>query len=211
MKKILLINLLTIIAHGLTAQIGIGTGTPQKVGDYYTANLDAYVGTWEYSDANCTFRIYLKKGKDYYSKGGPLCCEAVYGGHYIKQAGANIPLVDLTNAVQKATDENRKGLTITADNGKKEASQVNPNELVFVFRDDLKGNKRGIGRLTLIPGNPAKLRWHIQKTAERGLIIRIDNEPSPVIHEGWTVPEDVILTKISDTIVLPPQIPIIKP
>jgi hypothetical protein len=187
MKKIILINYLFLIA--------VNCLIAQEQADFFTQNLDAYVGTWEYTDGNCTFRIYLKKGKSYYSKGGPLMEEIVYGGHYIERNG--VVITDLEKATKWATDEDNR-MTIVAGNGKKEESQVNPNVLTFVFKDKLK-EKGGAGKLTLIPGNPAQLRWHIQKTRERPNLFLIVGEPMPVREPGWTVPEDVILTKISDT------------
>ena len=186
MKKILIL-LCCLICTATNAQ-------PTK----FTKNLDAYVGTWEYSSATCTFRIYLKKGKSYANKGGTFWNEIVYGGHYIAYNG--IVITDMEAAVKRATDQTRteNEMNIVASNAKEKENQVNPNVLTFSFRDDLK-DKRGTGKLTLTPGNPAKLRWQILKTSEK-IILLLDGEPMPVIHQGWTVPEDVVLTKIYDTI-----------
>ena len=164
----------------------------------FTKNLDAYVGTWEYSSATCTFRLYLKKGKDYYRKGGPLRSEIIYGGHYIARNG--IVITDL-EAIAKIADDEDTRMPIVATNAEETAAEVNPNLLIFTFVDDLK-DKWGDGKMTLIPGNPAKLRWQILRMCEK-IFIPISDEPEPVIQQGWTVPEDVVLTKISNTIGLP--------
>ena len=190
MKKIILISLFLIVINGLTAQ---------EKADFFTKNLDAYVGTWEYTSATCTFRIYLKKGKDYYRKGGPLSSEIIYGGHYIAYNG--IVITDLESIIKTANDEDTR-MTIWASNAEKTAAEVNPNLLIFTFFDDLK-DKRGSGKLTLIPGNPAKLRWQILGMSATKIFIPINDEPMPAIQQGWTVPEDVVLTKISNTIGLP--------
>ena len=187
MKKIILISLFSIAVNYLTAQ---------EVAEYFTANLDAYTGIWEYADDTCTFRIYLKKGKSYYHY-GPLSHEKVYGGHYIARNG--IVITDLKEAVKQAIEEPQIGMTLSASNFEYEENLVNPNVLRFVFGDDLK-DKMGGGLLTLISGNPMQLRWQILKESERVYYWEVGVDPEPVIHEGWTVPEDVILTKISDVV-----------
>jgi len=196
MKKIILISLFTIVVNCLMAQ---------EQADFFTANLDAYVGTWEYKNDTCTFRIYLKKGKSYYRKGGPLMEEMVFGGHYIERNG--VVITDLEAATKVATDAGGI-MTIYASNAREEENQVDPNVLTLGFRDALK-DKGGSGKLTLIPGDPAKLHWQILKTDERRIIL-VDGAPMPVIHLDWTVPTDVFLTKIYDTIG-PPPVPKPKP
>ena len=187
MKKIILINLLAIVANCLTAQ------PAQKTGIYYTANLDAYVGIWEYSDDTCTFRIYLKKGKSYSYDVETLTKrysnEEIFGGHYIKRNG--VVIINLEAATRKATAYNNT-MTISASNSQEAAEMVNPNVLMLAFYDDLK-DKSGTGELTLIQGNPAQLHWQITETD-----IRYSMKGVPeLVMPGWTVPEDVILTKIS--------------
>ena len=187
MRKILLINLMAIIANSLTAQ---------KVGSYYTKNLDAYVGTWEYVSDSCTFRIYLKKGISYYNMmTKDIRGEKVYGGHYIERNG--VVITDLEAATQAATEDN-SSMTISATNWKEVETMVTPNVLTLAFSDVLK-DKGGSGKLTLIPGNPAQLRWQITETDERIIIWVEGVDPEPVEYEGWTVPEDVILTQISNS------------
>jgi hypothetical protein len=191
MRKIILISLFAIVANCLIAQ---------EQAKYYIKNLDAYVGTWEYVSDTCTFRIYLKKGKSYASKGGTFWNEMVFGGHYIARNGVVITNLE---RLTKTADDRDSRMTIVASNARETATEVDPNELTFTFNDVLKDSKRGHGKLTLIPGNPAKLHWQILKTDER-VIILFDGAPMPVIHLDWTVPEDVILTKIYDTIGPPP-------
>ncbi len=186
MKKILFIHLFVVIVNYAIAQ---------EKADWFTKNLDAYVGTWEFQSDTCTFRLYFKKGKSYVNKGGRLREEIIYGGHYVKRNG--IVIIDLEEAMKTANDEDPRK-TIIASNGKEEESQVDPNVLTFVFRDDLK-DKRGYGRLTLISGEPLQLRWQI---LERGEMVYITIEgvdpPPPPIPRDWTAPTDVILTKIAD-------------
>jgi len=162
----------------------------------FTKNLNAYTGTWEFQSDTCTFRLYLKKGKSYSCKGCPLANEMVFGGHYIERNG--VVLTDLEAATKIATDQTRteNGMTIVAANQEPEEHLVNPNVLTFVFGDRLK-DKKGSGELTLIPGSPMQLRWHIQNRSEK-IFLRIVGDPDPIIHQGWTVPTDVILTKIAD-------------
>ena len=106
MKKIILTSLFTIVVSCLMAQ-------------WYTKNLDAYVGTWEYTDDTTTFRIFLKKGvsrilSDPY--------EIIYGGQYLARNG--VVIIDQEAAVQRATDKTRteNGLTISASNAQEEES-----------------------------------------------------------------------------------------
>ena len=186
MKKIILLNLFLILVTPLIAQ---------ESAAYYTKNLDAYTGTWEFQSDTCTFRLYLKKGKSYYYKGGRLSHEIIFGGHYVKRNG--VVLIDLENAMKVATDEDSR-LTIVASNNQKEEVNVNPNVLGFVFVDNLK-DKWGIGQLTLIPGDTLQLHWQIQSRRIRPFVwIEGVDQPPPPIAKDWTTPTDVILTKIAD-------------
>ena len=183
MKKILLpLFLCCLIYANINAQ-------PAK----FTKNLDAYTGTWEYVSDTLTFRIYLKKGKSYYRKGGPLSHELIYGGHYIKRNG--VVITNLEEFMKTATDED-SGPTIDASNCKWDEEDVNPNRLGLTFRDDLK-DKRGDGQLLLIEGNPMKLHWQIQKMQKKYFMWEVGVDPEPVIQPGWTVPTDIILTKVA--------------
>ena len=67
--------------------------------------------------------------------------------------------------------------------------------LTFSFSDRLK-DKRGSGTLTLYP-KQQQLRWQILQESERVYLWTMGVDPEPVFHEGWTFPEDVILTKIA--------------
>ncbi|MCL2098327.1 MAG: hypothetical protein FWH23_06170 [Bacteroidales bacterium] len=178
MKKMVLTSLFTIVVSCLMAQ-------------WYTKNLDAYVGTWEYTDDTTTFRIFLKKGVSSLSTSH----EIVYGGQYLARNG--VVIIDQEAAVQRATDKTRgeNGLTMSASNFEEEESEVNPNVLAFGFFDDLK-DKGGSGTLTLYP-KQQQLRWQILQESERVYLWTIGVDPKPVFHEGWTFPEDVILTKIA--------------
>ncbi len=185
MKNIILFILLMASAKLLSAQ----TLT------FYTENLDAYVGVWEYHTATDTFRILLKKGK-IYNPDGNVRKEQVYGGHrYVKNRQV---IADYTRGIASSRNRNYEVTPISASNGAFTESEVNPNELGLSFNDKLK-DKIGYGTLTLIPGNPAQLHWKIEFRNDQMFLI-LEGDPEPVVYDDWSVPKDIILTKISDTV-----------
>jgi hypothetical protein len=190
MKKIILFISLCCGAMSLSAQkipIDINAGTPE----YFSKNLDAYVGTWEYRNGADVFKIVLKKDKEY----GPdkeYLNERIYGGHsYIRNG---VVVSNCIPAVLKSVTLDSKTMSISANNAEVDEENVEVNELRLGFKDRLK-NKIGLGTLTLIPGAPAQLHWRIIREPE-GVYLLKAGESLPVSDPVWSVPTDVILTKI---------------
>jgi hypothetical protein len=191
MKKILLYiylfcGIISLQAQGHFVDINPGRGIPE----YVSKNLDAYVGTWEYSKGADVFRIILKKDNDFDDYDGKFLNERIYGGHVYIRDGQVIS--DCIQIVQESTTLNYETMSISANNVEVREEDVNPNRLRLGFKDFLK-NKIGLGTLTLIPGTPAQLHWKIIREPE---MVYIGNEPIPVRDPTWSVPTDLILTKV---------------
>ena len=196
MKKFILCISLCGVALSLSAQkhvvldssITINTDKPK----YFSKNLDAYVGVWEYSSGADVFRIVLKKDKDFDEYDGTFLNERIYGGHVYMRDGAVVS--DCIQIVLESTTLNYKTMSISANNAELKEEYVEINELRLAFQDFLK-NKDGLGTLTLIPGAPAKLHWKINREPEGAVLLK----PGEELREKdptWSVPKDVILTKV---------------
>jgi hypothetical protein len=195
MKKILILISLCCAAFSLNAQgllIDIDGPDRTDVPEYFSKNLDAYVGTWEYREGTEVFRIILKKDRDYDDYDGTYLNERIYGGHLYIHDGEVIS--DCIQMVGESTSLDYKTMSISANNAEIDEEDVDANELRLVFRDRLK-NKTGLGTFTLIPGAPAQLHWKIIRKTE-GVYILAAGESLPVVDPTWSVPTDVILTKV---------------
>ena len=171
----------------LDSSITINTDKPK----YFSKNLDAYVGTWEYRAGADVFRIVLKKDKEY-DYDGTYLNEQIYGGHVYIRDGEVVS--DCIQIVQESTTLDFDIMTISANNASLSEEYVDPNELRLAFKDRIK-NKRGMGTLTLIPGAPAQLHWKIIREPEGAVLLK----PGEELREKdptWSVPTDVILTKV---------------
>jgi hypothetical protein len=190
-KKLLCISLfcgiISLQAQGRFVDINPGRDIPE----YFSKNLVAYVGTWEYRAGADVFRIVLKKDK-HYGFDGEYLNERIYGGHvYIRDGEV---ASDCIQIVEESTTLDFDIMTISANNVEVDEEDVEPNELRLAFKDRIK-NKRGMGTLTLILGAPAQLHWKIMREPEGAVLLR----PGEELRERdptWSVPTDLILTKI---------------
>jgi hypothetical protein len=160
--------------------------------EYFSKNLDAYVGTWECSKGADIFRIVLKKDNHIAVHNGTFLNERIYGGHLYIRDGQLIS--DCIPAVLASTTFDSKTMSISANNAELDEEDVDANELRLNFRDRLK-NKIGLGTLTLIPGAPAQLHWKIMREPEGAVILKAGEELR-VKDPTWSVPTDLILTKV---------------
>jgi hypothetical protein len=163
--------------------------------EYFSKNLDAYVGTWEYSKGADIFRIILKKDNEFDDYDGTFLNERIYGGHLYIRDGQLIS--DCIPAVLASTTMDYETMSISANNAELDEEDVEPNKLRLAFQDFLK-NKDGLGTLTLIPAThfgQAQLHWKIIRKPE-GAYILMEGESLPVSDPTWSVPTDLMLTKV---------------
>jgi hypothetical protein len=193
MKKFMLFIGLCCGTLSLSAQKQL---TPDIIGEvepkYFSKNLDAYVGTWEYRLGADVFRIVLKKDKEYDDYDGRYLNERIYGGHVYIRDGEVVS--DCIQIVEESATFDDETMSISANNVELDEEDVKPNELRLGFRDRLK-NKTGLGTLALIPGAPAQLHWKIIRKTE-GVYLLKAGESLPVFDSAWSVPTDVVLTKV---------------
>ena len=148
------------------------------------------MGTWEYRAGADVFRIVLKKDNHIAAHNGQFLNERIYGGHVYIRDGEVVS--DCIQIVQESTTLDFDIMTISANNAELDEEDVEINELRLAFNDHIK-NKYGLGTLTLIPGAPAQLHWKIIREPEK---VYISNDPMPESDPTWSVPTDVILTKV---------------
>ena len=126
--KIVLISI--IICLNLTSVMGQEIIIKKQL---YTANLEAYTGTWEYVAGQETFRIILNIGNEdtkwYYGA-------CLIGDYYYTKNNSFIDNNWNPNIPAIYNDLSRETITIYASNGKSgSVSRVNSNDLYMYFRD----------------------------------------------------------------------------
>ena len=163
----------------------------------YSQTVDDFVGTWRYENNDTVFTIVLKEGKyvNYdFSIYASLKC--IFGGYSLRINGV---LVDDFTSVNDTFDWNL-GYNPSLQRIYIEATRMhdNTNGYGFIFYDQRKRHfdGKGIsgGNLTLLA--PNKLKWEIDE--EAGIWFEIEGcedcpEVSPI---GFSVPNNVVLTKV---------------
>ena len=179
MKKILLLpaTILLLLAHQLGAQ-------PKY---RYTANLDAYVGTWVYQNADTTFTLVIKKGTQSTSLFHSDC---LIGGYKLEKGG--FVLADYTqNIPSEFTEDSYSPSNFPAfwgDNGRSKPEKVNPNKVEIYFLDNSGLLLNGM----FILKSPTTANFTVWKQERVVLLEEGQTYEDPDI----SVPEDVIMTKV---------------
>ncbi|MDR1054467.1 MAG: hypothetical protein LBL90_01260 [Prevotellaceae bacterium] len=153
-------------------------------------NLDAFAGIWEYKTANETFRIVFKKGtaNTVYAK-----YDCLIGGYSYSKNGTLIG--DYTaNIPNSYTSFISQNVTILASNAHSNPDQIDPNRLDVLFRDrklnkTTTGFARDRNKFTLL--SPSQARFQLFEDEGEQFDGPID------IPEGFSVPADVVMTKVS--------------
>jgi len=184
MKKIVLISLFAIVVNCIPAQ---------EQARLFTKNLDAYAGTWEYATATETFRVVLIKGVRSFSNSYAECL--IGGYRYVKNG---VVVADYTQGTIPSVFQesdlsiNNSAITVKGTNAALTLAEVNPNVIRIFFKDMGLGKTTSEGQMQLL--SPTQARWTLKD--ERGIYALLPGESPPV--EGFSVPTDVIMTKIAD-------------
>ena len=151
-----------------------------------TANIDFYVGTWKYTNAQTgeEFTLQLRKTFNSY-----ISCWSVVGAYTYKKNGQII--TDCMNQYSLNLDV----MPVYATNSSQTPSLVNPNKLWMFVTDYGKfcpngENKRTYSnRLEIVSGGtPNKIRWVLEN--EEGDYLASEAPPN-----DFSIPTDIILTK----------------
>ena len=175
--KIVLISI--IICLNLTSVMGQEIIIKKQL---YTANLEAYTGTWEYVAGQETFRIILNIGNEdtkwYYGA-------CLIGDYYYTKNNSFIDNNWNPNIPAIYNDLSRDTIFIYASNGKYESvSYANPNELSMFFRDKQMKKRTLSGKIKLI--SPTQIQWILEDD---------EGDIDGWVEEGFSVPTNVIMTK----------------
>ena len=170
---------LTIILAGLFAV---------NVFAQHTANIDFYVGTWKYTNAQTGEEFTLQLRKSFNSV---ISCWCVVGAYTYKKNGTII--TDCMNMYLLQIKENE--MPVYATNSRNDPTWVNPNRLDMYVTDYGKfcpngTNKRSRSNtLELVSsGTPNKVRWILKN--DEGDYIASEAPPN-----DFSIPTDIILTK----------------
>ena len=178
MKRTILLFIIVIICLNLPSVVGQEMIIKEQL---YTANLEAYTGTWEYNNGSDVFRIFLKKvnedipvsigecliGEYYYQKNGVLL------DSYVE---SQIPII--------YNNITRSKVVIYATNGKYNVNYVDPLKLRVNFNDKRLNKFTGSASIEFI--SPTQIRWVLKD--DEG-----DYYEDPIM--GFSVPTNVIMTK----------------
>jgi len=175
--KIVLISI--IICLNLTSVMGQEIIIKKQL---YTANLEAYTGTWEYVAGQETFRIILKIGNEdtkwYYGA-------CLIGDYYYTKNNSFIDNNWNPNIPAIYNDLSRETITIYASNGKSgSVSRVNSNDLYMYFRDKQMKKRTLSGKIKLI--SLTQIQWILEDD---------EGDIDGWVEEGFSVPTNVIMTK----------------
>ncbi|MCL2098724.1 MAG: hypothetical protein FWH23_08225 [Bacteroidales bacterium] len=179
------------IACLLLMNAGLAQTTGQEVRE--TQNLDAYVGVWEYANATDTFRIVLRKGIESLPHSYSECL--IGGYRYVKQG---VLIGDYTQGaipsqfLFKDFSVEDETITVLASNAHANPERINPNQLYVFFKDRGLGKTTTQGQILLL--SPTQIRWILEES--EGVYLTEEDIPPA----GFSVPTDVVMTKISDTV-----------
>ena len=165
----------------------------QNMRQWYSTNLDFYVGTWRYTNTTTKEEFTIKLRKSVYITMTNIKWDCVVGAYTYKKNG----VVVLDNMNKYMNDRSiGNPVPIYATNSRETAAELNPNELEASIQDYgilWPGSalpKSGRGVITIVStGNPKKIHWELKDS--EGIVI-IDHTPPP----GFSIPTDMILTKI---------------
>ena len=171
----------------------MNAGLAQKV-VRETQNLDAYVGVWEYANATDTFRIVLRKGVQEAMPNSTNEC-LIGGYRYVKQG---VLVGDYTKGIipsqflDKDWSKEDETITVKASNARSNPEWIDPNLLDLYFKDRGFNKWGGHSQIQLL--SPTQIRWILEES--EGVYLTEEDVPPA----GFSVPVDIVMTKISDTV-----------
>lgn len=153
-----------------------------------TENLSAYVGTWVYKNSNETFQLYIKKGTLELER---FHGECLLGDYSYTKDGIKLDAYSVVDVPTVYADDNYDKVVFHAVNRKtKDGVQAN---VLNLFLQDKRMGKRVHGRITLL----SSTQMHFMLFDVEGEYDR--DEDMPI--EGFSIPNDVTLTKVTPKIV----------
>lgn len=173
--------LIFLVLNSACAQKVINT---EKGKVYYTdSRLNNFLGVWEYSNEEETFRIELLPKRYKYSK--KSYADLVWGYHlYIK----NGDTIQNSHPLKKRMKRKREGHTLYG-------VMKDSITLRATFVDKSK-DKNGTVFLTISQINPKKLKWELNEEQGEKINLILDDKPIKKIEKGFTVPLELELTKV---------------
>ena len=173
----------------------VSTVHGQNIRQWYSANIDFYVGTWRYTNTptNEEFTIKLRKAV-HTSSLSMIREECIVGAYILKKNG--VVVLDNMNEFMNDRSVDGVDIPIYATNARETAAAVNPNMLrttvldYGILRPSSNVPKYGIGSITIVStSNPKKIQWVLKDPPGA----RIVGHSAPM---GFSIPTDIILTKI---------------
>ena len=202
MKTFLIIVLTGIWTLNLHAQSSI----PKRT--VYSANLDFFVGTWRYENPQTgeEFILRLRKTSDHGSH-TVNARELVVGTYTYKKNGQII-----TDCMDKFdSDIHILMMPIRATNSTPNPATLDSNRLRMSVRDygkrapngDVKSSHDNNELLIVSTSSPNQIRWTLREDRGQRFYIFLEEgeeEPlSPVPSVGFSIPTDMILTRVQPT------------
>ena len=159
---------------------------------YYTANLEAYEGSWTYTsnDGTEVFTLKLQKVQLNSNRSRHDC---LVGGYYQYKNGQLLADTrgNLPSYITEANGYNLYSPSFIGDNGCARPDCVDPDEIYFYFWDKQYGEEFLPGLLTLL--TPTTLRFEVWE----GDYLSTTQPPKST---AITVPQDVVLTKVAESL-----------
>ena len=168
----------------------------------YTANLEAYEGSWTYTSNDGT-EVFILKLQKAWQDTNLFTGECLVGGYYHSKNGQVLADTrnNLPNQIIDANYFVPYCPSFFGDNGCARPDCVTPDEVNFFFWDERYGEKRLPGYLTLL--TMGTLQFEVWEGSHISTI-------QPPKSNAISVPQDVVLTKVASLPPLPSN-PDLKP
>jgi len=169
----------------------------------HTANLDFFVGTWRYENPQTgeEFILKLRKTSHLLRPLDPFPTEYVVGAYTFKRNGQIV-----TDCMEKFdSDMHIFRMPVRATNSSRNPDWVDPNSLWMTVRDygirapngSVKTSGDDTELLIVSATEPHQIRWILRE--QRGPIFIFEEGEEDGIHpRGFSIPTDIILTRVQD-------------
>ena len=154
--------------------------------------IEDFVGTWQYVNSDTVFTVKLVKGTEVHSpfqKG-----DVLYGGYTLEVNGEVIDDYSNVNSVRDIrVSPPQQGIYITASTYRSPTVSFG-----VTFYDQRKKHfdGKGIGGCRIEMLSPSKLKWKLDESLGISLAIEGCEDCPEVKPIGFSVPTNVILTKV---------------
>ncbi len=170
----------------LTVTIALFTFISAKGQHKYVPNFDFYIGTWIYESENEQFILMTKKYSFTFGPNNDKFYRILGAFKYVKNGTV---VYDFLDELDGMTIKNRPRIIFANINDLPNNQEHQELRIQYSDPKTYQQNSSRLSRLSIFSKNPDKLKWH--------LVVE-DWEPDPECPLEFTIPYDMILTKVEE-------------